>query len=85
MATLFSTKQLVGEKIGKFFERFKTEMRHVNCEPQFAAIAFREGLLPNSTLYESLLRDPPKDMDNIVTRVKGEIRIEKAREAREVR
>ncbi|XP_062009701.1 uncharacterized protein LOC133726207 [Rosa rugosa] len=85
MATLFSTKQKPGEKVGKFFERFKAEMRHVNCDPQFAAIAFREGLLLGTPLYESLLRDPPKDMDDIITRVEGEIRIERAKEAREAR
>ncbi|XP_024172011.1 uncharacterized protein LOC112178021 [Rosa chinensis] len=85
MATLFSTKQKPGERVGKFFERFKAEMRHVNCDPQFAAIAFREGLLLGTPLYESLLRDPPKDMDDIITRVEGEIRIERAKEAREAR
>ena len=85
MASLFNTKQAVGEEIGKFFERFKAEMRQVNCEPQFAAIAFREGLLPDSALYESLMRDPPKDMDDIVTGVEGEIRIESAKTAKQTR
>ncbi|XP_024196298.1 uncharacterized protein LOC112199524 [Rosa chinensis] len=60
-------------------------MRHVNCDPQFAAIAFREELLLGTPLYENLLRDPPKDMDNVITRVEGEIRIERAKEAREAR
>ncbi|XP_062020992.1 uncharacterized protein LOC133737465 [Rosa rugosa] len=83
MATLFSTKQKPGEKVGKFFERFTADMRHVNCDPQFAAIAFREGLLFGTPLCKSLLRDPPKDMDDIITRVQGEIIIEKAKEARE--
>ncbi|XP_062015884.1 uncharacterized protein LOC133732360 [Rosa rugosa] len=83
MATLFSTKQKPEEKVGNFFERFKAEMHHVNCDPQFAAISFGEGLLLGTPLCESLLRDPPKDMDDIITRVQGEIRIEKAKEARE--
>ena len=60
-------------------------MRQVSVEPQFAAIAFREGLLPDSALYENLLRNPPKDMDDIVTRVEGEIRIENAKAAKQTR
>ncbi|XP_062005720.1 uncharacterized protein LOC133722876 [Rosa rugosa] len=85
LATLFSTKQKPGEKVGIFFERFRAEMSHVNCAPQFAPIAFREGLLLGTPLYESLLGDPPKDMEDIITRVEGEIRIEKAKEACEAR
>ena len=85
MAALFNTKQRIGEKIGAFFERFKAEMRYVNCEPQYAAIAFREGLLPGTALYENLIRNPPKDMDDIITKVEREIRIEKAKEALEVK
>jgi hypothetical protein len=85
MAALFCTKQNVGEKIGKFFERFKAEMRGINCEPQYAAIAFREGLLPETALYRNLIRNPPKNMDDVLTRVEGEIRLEKASEAQEAR
>ena len=48
-------------------------------------IAFRKGLLPGTALYENLIRNPPKDMDDIVTKVEGEIRIEKAKEAQEAR
>ncbi|XP_024200130.1 uncharacterized protein LOC112203387 [Rosa chinensis] len=84
MATLFSTKQKPGEKVGKFFERFKAVMHHVNCDPQFAAITFQEGFLLGTLLCESLLCDLPKDMDDIIKRVQWEIRIEKAKEAREV-
>ncbi|XP_061993647.1 uncharacterized protein LOC133711558 [Rosa rugosa] len=85
LATMFNTKQKLGKKVGKIFKRFRAKMSHVNCDPQFAAIAFREGLLFGTPLYESLLRDPPKDMDGIITRVEGEVRIEKEKEAREAR
>lgn len=81
IAALFGTKQNIGEKIGKFFERFKAEMRGISCEPQYAAIAFREGLLPGTTLFKNLIRNPPKDMDDVLTQVEGEIRLERAKEA----
>ena len=83
--SLFITKQQAGEKVGVFFERFKAEMRYVNCEPQCAAIAFREGLFPGAALFENLIRNPPKNMDNVLTRVEGEIRLERAREIQEAR
>ena len=79
MATLFNTKKKVGEKIGYFFKRFKLEMMHISCNPQCAAIAFREGLFPGTPLYENLLRNPPRDMDDIIIRVEGKIRVEGAK------
>lgn len=81
MAAQFSTKQRTWEKIKAFFERFKTEMRYVNYKPQYTVIAFRECLLPGTALYENLICNPPKDVDDIVTKVEGEICIEKAKEA----
>ena len=56
-------------------------MREINCEPRYAAIAFREGLLPGTALYRNLIRNPPKDMDDVLTRVEGEIRLERDKEA----
>lgn len=59
-------------------------MRYVNCESQWAVIAFK-GLLPGTALYENLIRSPPKDMDDIFTRVEGEILLERAKESQEAR
>lgn len=84
MAALFSTKQRAKEKIGSFFERFKVEMRYINYEPQYVVIWFCEGLLSGTALYENLIRNPSKNMEDVIAKVEREIQIEKAKEALEV-
>lgn len=77
MAALFAVKQKVGERLKAFYERFRAEQAQTHgCTSDFAAVAFREGLLPSTQVYKDLVRRPAKDMGEIQTRIEGEIRLE---------
>ncbi|KAK9912526.1 hypothetical protein M0R45_036388 [Rubus argutus] len=77
MAALFGTKQQVGEKLGDFLERFIDEMAKLGeCDTHYAAIAFREGLIPGGKMHQSLIKRPPQDMRDVLSRAEGKIRLE---------
>ncbi|KAK9939603.1 hypothetical protein M0R45_016294 [Rubus argutus] len=73
MVALFAVKQ----KPKAFYERFRDEQVQTHeCTFEYAAITFREGLLPSMQVYKDLVRRPTKDMGEIQTRIEGEIRLE---------
>nr|XP_011459661.1 PREDICTED: uncharacterized protein LOC105350023 [Fragaria vesca subsp. vesca] len=77
MAALFMVKQKIGERLKTFYDRFWGKQIQIEgCTSEYAAVAFREGLLPGSPIYKDLVRKPAKDMNEIQARIEGEIRLE---------
>nr|XP_011462073.1 PREDICTED: uncharacterized protein LOC105350825 [Fragaria vesca subsp. vesca] len=86
MAAIFMVKQKVRERLKTFYECFRAEQVQIEgCTSKYAAVAFREGLLPNSHMYNDLVRKPAKDMSEIQTRIEGEISLEEIEAAHATR
>ncbi|KAK1273930.1 hypothetical protein QJS04_geneDACA010876 [Acorus gramineus] len=70
-------KQAERERLRDYLTRFSVEMTQIeSCDPKTATMAFRGGLIPTGHLYESLIRKPPTNMADVLSRVEGYIRLE---------
>ena len=76
---LFTLKMYHDESLKKYLTRFQTERAKVHsCSDDVAAAAFISGLRQDHSLYASLLKHNVTDMNEVLRRVPGYIRLEEA-------
>ncbi|KAI5344546.1 hypothetical protein L3X38_012423 [Prunus dulcis] len=77
IAALFNTKQKACESLKDYLKRFTEEMSTLETyDSHTVSLTFRKGVTLGTKMHKSLVKTPPLDMREVLTRVDGIIRLE---------